>query len=86
MKETKHTPGPWVVEERSLNISVGPIRDPGVCRVYGLNDLGRANARLIAAAPEMLKALQLVSSHIDPDQASPFAAIVGAAIAKATQP
>lgn len=30
----------------------------GVCKVYGSNQTCRANARLIAAAPELLEALE----------------------------
>jgi len=81
----QHTPGPWNVSppcELSPRYSVhhnGPL-------VYC--DRGE-DARLIAAAPEMLKALQMVdriwsndqTANLDPE--SPLA-IVRAAIAKAT--
>lgn len=68
--ETKveHTPGPWgecgngVFVTRlfgnngyATNFPVATIYDPD--DVQQLNDVCRANARLIAAAPEMLEAL-----------------------------
>jgi len=60
MAETKHTPGPWTVGEgdRELLVLVdlGGCGDGLICSVarprYG------ANARLIAAAPDMLAALE----------------------------
>lgn len=68
----KHTPGPWAVSKgydgslsvsatksfRINNISAGT---PVICDVYPHLDAdgfsGEANARLIAAAPELLEAL-----------------------------
>lgn len=57
MKEFKGTPGPWFLggvenEKQSVNASAYFIAlvDEGACR--------NANARLIAAAPELLSALQ----------------------------
>jgi hypothetical protein len=54
----KHTKGPW-----SIDTSFGEVEIVSELRVLakcntGLNDL--ANARLIAAAPEMLEALETV--------------------------
>lgn len=59
MGDTKHTPGPWnAVELEDGNIVTGNTRHCGnVCEL----DLGAesaANARLIAAAPELLEALE----------------------------
>jgi len=63
MTATKHTQGPWQVfqkwpgyhgiEIRSGDISIADLRVNGHNAVHG-----EANARLIAAAPEMLEALQ----------------------------
>ncbi len=52
-----HTAGPWIVSGPEIRSDTKVI-----CRVdikYGSNEEseGRANARLIAAAPELLKAL-----------------------------
>jgi hypothetical protein len=57
--ETKHTPEPWSVAEAgcvpgSLLVALGDADD--YCRVVG-NDC-EANAALIAAAPDMLAALE----------------------------
>ena len=62
MSEVKHTPGPWVVDG-DLNIyagdpNIGLRRD--VADTFGMGGFGsvEANARLIAAAPELLEAAQ----------------------------
>lgn len=73
MNEAKHTPGPWAVSKgydgsisvsatrpyRINNISAGT---PIICDVYQHPEFdsfsGAANARLIAAAPELLDALR----------------------------
>lgn len=79
--ESKHTPGPWRVEEGTTLVwgacnpddtySYGmgyPIAEARIspCSSWAKGpsvDDGIANARLIAAAPEMLKALKLVLSR-----------------------
>ena len=64
MSESKHTPGPWRVTKRHV---VGPVISSddqsngmvaGVCDVYG--DNRNQDARLIAAAPDLLEALHVV--------------------------
>lgn len=67
MKTTQHTPGPWAVE--------CPYDEPGtfvtapstalVCKVYSLDGETAANARLIAAAPELLE----LAEEIQPQMA-----------------
>lgn len=64
----KHTPGPWEIHRTShLNIYIGhshdrPNRTPGylaeVRRFTTDHEQVEANARLIAAAPELLDALK----------------------------
>ena len=66
----KHTPGPWIAEiedypfRREIYIETQDF-DPDagegerIARVLDETDNGRANARLIAAAPAMLEALHL---------------------------
>lgn len=58
----QHTPGPWIAgdDEDSDFFLVGPEEFPGLVTrpVVQLHD--EANARLIAAAPELLEALQLI--------------------------
>lgn len=64
--ESKHTPGPWHVEEPfgepGTYIAVTfPGFSPGlVCRMIdqARTPEGKANARLIAAAPDLLAALE----------------------------
>jgi hypothetical protein len=61
---TKHTPGPWTaLQEPSLSrwrIGAGFAAADSVAAVYATNVDGitEANARLIAAAPELLDALR----------------------------
>lgn len=93
MTETRHTPGPWgYVYDGSSTWSVGPYDDPQVGSVLTVydrkDDRARANARLIAAAPDMLTALRAIkaSCPTDPDVSADFNAAWGlleAAIARA---
>ena len=56
----KHTPGPWVISSRYHSIGIAPddgVSD-GLATVFGIGPQAEANARLIAAAPELLKALK----------------------------
>ena len=69
MEKTKHTPGPW--DRQNKGNVIGPSarhevvaginKDgskylPTICRMPGLSDEDYANACLIAAAPDLLKA------------------------------
>jgi glutamate dehydrogenase/leucine dehydrogenase len=66
---TKHTPGPWVAVGTWVE-HPGKVADICTCatRMFGQEKLGRtydeecANARLIAAAPEMLEALREIAA------------------------
>lgn len=65
MSKPTHTPGPWAIDNdgETPNAIVTSThyedRDEDVCEVYGEDDETRkANARLIAAAPRLLEALQ----------------------------
>ena len=101
MNNAKHTPGPWVILKgwdgtveisasrpyRINNISAGT---PLICDVYqhpafdGFSS--QANANLIASAPELLEALELISRYIEPTavDAASMQKVARAAIAKAT--
>lgn len=61
---SKHTPGPWKVEKTSTGNNITSYLLPYVAAVSdGLrarNGEGDANARLIAAAPELLDALRIM--------------------------
>lgn len=93
----KHTPGPWRISPSGgliQQVNGGPLNC--VCRGFGRDDESfpnwQANARLIAAAPELLAALQaIVGLNIEQDGATCdwteliFAiASARAAVAKAT--
>ena len=59
----KHTPGPWVASKRNQRTIVQQVLNDSyavaeVHAVYG--NEAEANARLIAAAPEMLEALEAI--------------------------
>lgn len=97
MSEMKHTPGPWVLTVHTG--TGGPINPgddwsisghfSGVAIVYegGRNPNADADARLIAAAPELLEALIALRSLYDTDEgcrATPEYIAATAAIARAT--
>lgn len=70
---TKHTPGPWVVAEDVFN-DRPEIRDRDgrliavVMAHYPMSATTQsANARLIAAAPELLEALKWLNAEFDDD-------------------
>jgi hypothetical protein len=55
----KHTPGPWTQDEfRTINANGKTLMVEGVALSGRIDEETRANARLIAAAPELLAALQ----------------------------
>lgn len=95
----KHTPGPWNLADSDLPVSqvavasektfgrkhstIARVVDPAFVGMSSTE--GIANARLIAAAPEMLAALQDIIARLSPlaIHESHFA-MTRAAIAKAT--
>ena len=97
MEEMKHTPGPWRIGTAPPNgeQTIGTIRGMMVAVAttgVGMEEETLANASLIAAAPEMLEALQsLVNQFLqrgvftDPEHPDRIAlALAESAIAKAT--
>ena len=67
--KTKYTPGPWFVWEGSVYAGIPKVKKRGylkgydakICAIddmYGTVRARKANARLIAAAPDLLEALQ----------------------------
>ena len=78
MRETKHTPGPWRIsgesattvqaDYRAINSEGGVL----IARALGYpnsgyfpsDDEAAANARLIAAAPELLEALEALRDNV----------------------
>lgn len=58
-KNMEHTQGKWIVNEKGA-VQVepeNPLRTLTVCQVYGGDDEAKANAKLIAAAPQLLAAV-----------------------------
>jgi len=77
----KHTKGPWDWTEGSGEYEielVGPVGGEDSILYHGANwPVIKANARLIAAAPELLEALEDILANIDgfPDTSKALAAI-----------
>lgn len=92
-----HNPGPWRVDEYENSFDVFAC-DEGSSYVAGCvkdNPRAAANAKLIAAAPDMLTALRKIEDHFDMDGYGPdawkklaheMADVARTAIRKATQP
>ena len=67
---TEHTPGPWrafrgdrlTAHADDWCASAGPTM---ICSGIGFNDEAEANARLIAAAPDLLAALEEALSELE---------------------
>lgn len=90
---SKHTPGPWghktwdVNKDGEFNYTVEKD-DKSICEIVGTGEQAEANARLIAAAPELLEALKVCSAELfaqcaDHPRAMLFVKEARAAIAKA---
>jgi hypothetical protein len=75
---TQHTPGPWEVRDYELGLKA--ISTPNI-KHYLATEIDAADARLIAAAPELLLALRCIAGYLDIENARQEAR---AAIAKAT--
>lgn len=98
MPTNKHTPGPWTfrLNEKSKyeirpgfrvtgsSIGYSPIAVVNGDKRLVNDDVRLTNARLIAAAPELLKALQLIVIMIDAPADEPDIKRCLDAIAKAT--
>jgi hypothetical protein len=66
---SKHTPGPWRADQRCIEGPDGNIALLNLARGQGVT---RANARLIAAAPDLLSALKRMSEHWLGDNNAPM--------------
>jgi hypothetical protein len=70
MASDLHTPGPWIVGDLNADLPGYDIYEPGGCRIAEVDaelvghDRAVADARLIAAAPELLQALRDALDHI----------------------
>lgn len=90
----KHTPGPWRINEKYKwqFVEGGRGYESSICMIDGMpypsekpGPVMRANARLIAAAPDLLEALEkIAASEVYPHGEERYAKIAQDAIAKAT--
>ncbi len=72
MKPMKHTPGPWIVGTNAILGGKSGNRAVVICQTSGEDwkrfVYGEANARLIAAAPDLLEAAKHYSVCEVPDE------------------
>ena len=62
----KHTPGPWTAEyDNRGNGGFGEWYNVGPARVYIVGESSEADARLIAAAPDLLEALEAAVDQLE---------------------
>ena len=62
----KHTPGPWIADGLTIFSDIDrPIASTKETPVS--DEEAKANARLIAASPEMLKALEVILKELERD-------------------
>ena len=57
MIESKHTPGPWIVDTDYI-IQAGGTSNENTIAIVGDQEEWKANAHLIASAPDLLEALE----------------------------
>lgn len=72
--KTKHTPGPWEHKPKSTTVYIGNKLQAIVSAEVGIKDIdweeAEANARLIAAAPDLLNACKLALRFFSNDSGS----------------
>ena len=96
MTNSQHTPGPWVISARNNPAGADISGRQGhhfICDILysegnhpidiEYNDQQTANARLIAAAPDLLEALRFILAYPENDLHEYSVKIARAAIAKA---
>jgi hypothetical protein len=64
-RQMTHTPGPWHASRKSVFVS--DINNNTICSMHA-RDEQAANARLLAAAPELLSALRFILAFYEPGQ------------------
>ncbi len=87
MSESKHTPGPWKIWEHGgkddpsckIFAELSGLKElsVGIAQTIGGND--EANARLIAAAPELLAELKRLQESFGWDETHPASKIIAKA-------
>jgi hypothetical protein len=79
---TTHTPGPWRVGDAGHTVFGPKTNNPSPKTVA--SNLGKEDARLIAAAPELLEALKLLFKEVEIESTeSMLDGPIGDALAKA---
>ena len=78
----KHTPGPWITRSKGSQLLIEYAPERYIAEIQSCPNR-IANSRLIAAAPEMLKALETARDHLlypyrEIDKASAIKAITDA--------
>lgn len=68
---TEHTPGPWMIHERTMVTDDQARRIADTSTRFRHIDEETANARLIAAAPELFAACESVAAHCEDDWLPP---------------
>jgi hypothetical protein len=80
----KHTPGPWKIGKSPKGLPYQLSIEPSIGCAYGSGDEVKANARLMAAAPDMYEALRAMFDDYAKDDKT-VAAKCYAAFVKAGQ-
>lgn len=65
MSDAKHTPGPWVQGCESIDPEWRIVTTSGGAIIANVNGADEANALLIAAAPDLLNALEQAIALVD---------------------
>ncbi len=93
MTERKHTPGPWKAYDAAAygtHIKHGSMTGQCIAAVHLYQGLSvetyAANARLIAAAPELLEALHSAYAFINREYHDPEAAVEGEYVTREARP
>lgn len=76
MNGTKHTPGPWrlsgpddfndyTIQPPNAELAIAAVVNGAMWHMGGKSNEHEANARLIAAAPELLEALEKITHYAE---------------------
>ena len=97
--EAKFTKGNWVIESTKMkgteivvqtvvktNLPIDGLKSPIICDIYGyMTEEGKSNAKLIAAAPDLLEAIIELYDSLPDGYTSKCLPKVRTAINKATE-
>lgn len=89
MADPRWTPGPWYIRERTGGFTIwsdhGAVTSTTITPLSSRRAEGEANARLVAAAPDLYEALEMVRDANESDPHIPPSALakIHAALAKA---